>query len=257
MAHQANHLLQLEYLRSDYLFFVFFSTLASYNFHWRLSINADSEKERTRWSRQNKSLHDIFFLVGIAGAAWFGFKFISYWWQLGIAVMLTFLYSAPKLSHAPFTWLRRIAIGKTIFLSFVWTYVTAILPVLLAERPLTPLILFFCLGRYFLVYAVCIVFDYRDREQDRREGIRSLITYLNENGINVLFYASLILSFGLMMAAWYHGLPAIIVAMLVIPHFILPFLFLKGKKDFSDYLYDYAIDGMMVFSALFTSFIEF
>jgi hypothetical protein len=32
--------------------------------------------------------------------------------------------------------------------------------------------LLFCCSRFFLIYAICILFDYRDRDQDKQEGIR-------------------------------------------------------------------------------------
>ena len=91
----------------------------------------------------------------------------------------------------PFHLLRKVAIGKTIYLSFVWMYVTSLLPILLDGR-ITVAGILFCCSRFFLIYAICILFDYRDRENDKREGIRSMITYFGEQGVDRLFHGSLI-----------------------------------------------------------------
>ena len=110
---------------------------------------------------------------------------------LAFGAFVTFLYSAPKLPQPIFRSLKTIAIGKTLFLSLVWTYVTAILPVFIDNKSLKGESLFFSISRFGLIYAICIIFDYRDREDDKRDGIRSMITYFGEKGIDFIFAISL------------------------------------------------------------------
>jgi 4-hydroxybenzoate polyprenyltransferase len=254
MVHQANQLLNLHYDRTGYYWFVFFSTLCSYNFHWYLTPDTESENARVRWTQQHKTLHLILTAIGLAGAGWYFFHFIQHWFWLSGAGLLTFLYSAPKLPHRPFAWLRKIAIGKTLFLTFVWTYVTTFLPVAMdGHHWNTAAFLFFC-SRFFLIYAICILFDYRDRDYDRQAGIRSMITYFSEKGINMLFYTSLLLFTFSTCALYGFGFtwPAII--LLLIPGGILLYLYPVAKKNFSDYLYYFVLDGLMMLSALFTVF---
>ena len=88
-------------------------------------------------------------------------------------ILLTFLYSAPKLPQKIFRGLRRIAIGKTLYLAFVWVYVTTVLPIIVAGARWHPSFIFFTASRFFFVYACCLIFDYRDREDDRTAGIVS------------------------------------------------------------------------------------
>jgi 4-hydroxybenzoate polyprenyltransferase len=256
MANQTNQLLQLDYNHNDYLAFVFFATLASYNFHWLLTPHSEPEKQRTAWTQKYRWLHILLLCSGLAGVCWWGIKFIQQWWQMGIAAGLTFLYSAPKIPYPLFSWLKKMAIGKTIFLAFVWTYVTAVLPVLLSTEKFSILAILFCISRFFLVYAVCIVFDYRDREADRKQGIRSMITYFTEKGIDRLFFFSICLFVAATLACGYYGMPLSLVTILLLPAVFLVYLFKKAKTDFSDYLYDFVIDGMMVLSSLFTPFIR-
>ena len=130
------------------------------------------------------------------------------------------------------------------------------LPVLLSTEKFSILAILFCISRFFLVYAICILFDYRDRETDRKQGIRSMITYFSEKGIDRLFFFSLFLFVAATLACGFYGLPISIIALLLLPAVFLIYLYKKAKTDFSDYLYDFVIDGMMVLSSLFTPFIR-
>jgi 4-hydroxybenzoate polyprenyltransferase len=257
MTHQANELLNLDYNINPYLYFVFFSTICSYNFHWFLTPLTISENIRIRWTKRHKRFQLLLIIVGLTGAAGLTLYFIEHWFWLGIAVLLTFLYSAPKLPHPATGLLQRIAIGKTIFLSFVWTYVTAVLPVIMGDNGWQADAILFCINRFFLVYAICIIFDYRDREQDRRDGIRSLITYLSERGIDRLFYASLFVFAGTAIGLYYSGMQAITVVYILVPGIIVAALYRYSKKHSSDYLYYFVLDGLMMLSAIFTSFLSF
>jgi 4-hydroxybenzoate polyprenyltransferase len=255
MVHETNHLLQLNYNKQAYFYFVFFSTLCSYNFHWWLTPGNDSEMIRMRWTREYKQLHLILFVTGLTGAIWFFFYFIQDWFWMGGAGLLTFLYSAPKLPYKFAGFLKRIAIGKTIFLAMVWTYVTTALPVLLAHKPWNAETVLFCSSKFFLIYSICILFDYRDRDYDKKEGIRSLITYFDEKEINLIFYVSVLLYAFFTVSLSLYRFSPVITALLLLPGFVLLLLYRTAKRNFSDYLYYVVLDGLMMFSALFTSFV--
>jgi 4-hydroxybenzoate polyprenyltransferase len=197
------------------------------------------------------------FILGLFGSAWFFFYFIDSWFWMGVPVILTFLYSAPKIPYTPFHLLQKVAIGKTIFLAFVWMYVTTLLPVQLHRGPITTPSILFCSSRFFLIYAICILFDYRDRENDRRQGIKSMITFFDEAGINRLFYGSLVLFLLSTMAMLYWNFPMVVLLCLLIPGLIVLFLYKQAKRNFSDYLYYFVLDGLMMFSAIFTFFLRF
>jgi 4-hydroxybenzoate polyprenyltransferase len=255
MAYQTTDLLHLQYDVRGYLIFVFFSTLCSYNFHWYLSANATSENARVKWTQHHKILHWVLTAIGGIGSVWYYFQFIHDWFWLSGAAVLTFLYSAPKLSFGPFAGLRRIAVGKTIFLSFVWMYVTTFLPIAIDGHHWNMIAFLFCSSRFFLIYAICIIFDYRDRDYDRKEGIRTLITYFNERGINNLFALSLIAFAISTTGLYFYDFSALVVAILLVPGVIVMALYNTSKKNFSDYLYYFVLDGMMAFSSLLTLFV--
>ncbi|MGN6420570.1 MAG: UbiA family prenyltransferase [Pseudobacter sp.] len=255
MVNQTNQLLQLQYDIPDYLLFVFFATLCSYNFHWYLTPGMPSETLRINWTRRNKQLHLALFIVGLTGSAWYFFHFIQHWFWLMGSVVLTFLYSAPKLNFFPFPYLRKIAVGKTIFLAFVWMYVTTFLPIAIDnnhwELPATLL----CIHRFFLIYAICIIFDYRDRQWDREQGIRSMITRFSEKGVNAIFVVSLLLFAG--STAWFCSLETgwLSFFILLLPGIITALLYPYARKSFSDYLFYFVLDGLMMLSALLMLFL--
>jgi len=230
--------------------FVFFSTICSYNFHWYLTPRTASPSRRVLWTQHHKILHFVLYLAGAVGAAVYFFYLTAYIPALCFAALLTFLYSAPKLPQPVFRQLRRIAVGKTLFLSFVWVYVTTVLPILMADARWNPAFTLFTAGRFFLIYAICIVFDYRDREDDRTAGIRSLITLLDEKGIDLLFGLSLALFFLCNTALSFYHYNAFYILLLLIPGAVVAALYKRAKRDFSDYLYYIVLDGLMMFSGL-------
>ena len=165
MIHQTTLLLALQYDTVHYLLFVLFSTLCSYNFHWGLTPATDTQLIRLGWTNRNKKLHYFLFVVGAVGAAAYFIYFIEHWFWVAISIVLTFLYSAPKVPLL--RTLRNIAVGKTIFLAMVWMYVTTALPVFISGRQWTGLEVLFCVSRFLFIYSICILFDYRDRDFDR------------------------------------------------------------------------------------------
>lgn len=255
MVYQTNLLLRLHYDFLPCYLFVFFSTICSYNFHWYFTPDTPAEEIRIRWTLRHKGLHLFLYITGMVGAAVCVWQFREHWFWLGVAVVLTFLYSAPKIPSYPFTLLRKIAVGKTIFLAAVWTYVTSVLPVVFSAMPWRWKDTLFCSSRFFFIYAICIVFDYRDRAADKREGIRSMITFFSEQGINRLFWGSLGLFVAGTLALYSTGFSTPVILSLLLPGGILAFLYNYSKHHFSDYLYYFVLDGLMMSSALFLLFV--
>jgi 1,4-dihydroxy-2-naphthoate octaprenyltransferase len=233
-----------------FLSFVFFSTICSYSFHWYLTSHSEIASFRIEWVRQNRNLHLVLFVVGFIGSIIFFLYLIKYWPWLVFGAIITFLYSAPKIPDKHFRALRKIALGKTIFLALVWTYITTILPVIVSDNLWQPDFYLFTASRFFLIYAICILFDYRDRADDKAKGIRSLITYLNETGIRNLFAVSLFLFFvstGLML---FYDYSLFTIFILLLPGIITASLYNHARKNLSDIFYYFILDGLMALSAL-------
>lgn len=252
MTHQVYSLLLNVPGNLHYIGFVFFSTLCSYSFHWYFSTETMLPSDRTNWLQKFRYVHGLLFLTGLAGIAFYIFYLLIYWPWLMAAAVATFLYSAPKIPNRYLRQLRKAALGKTIFLAAVWTYVTTVLPLIISGREWEPSFTLFIISRYFLVYAICILFDYRDKEDDKAAGIRSLITFLSNRNIKYLF----ILSLGIFIVSTLFLLTCdfsvLNIVLLVIPGIILAFLYRTATRHFTDMLYYFVLDGLMAFSALLT-----
>lgn len=250
MVWQTNHLLLNDYSNNYFLFFVFFSTITSYSFHWYLTTESAIPSPRIKWVQQNKNLHLVLFIIGIVGTGICFFYLLEYWLWLVISALITFLYSAPKVPHPLFRALRKIAVAKTLFLAMVWMFVTTILPIEIAEQPWRDEFYFFIGHRFFLIYAICMIFDYRDREDDDIAGIRSLISFLSEKNISLLFYLMILLFATSTLLLAGYGISNLHIVILLLPGFIVAALFNYSKNHFKDTLYYFVLDGMMAFSSL-------
>lgn len=236
--------------------FVFFAALCSYNFHWYLSPTSKNERIRSTWALRHRSIQLFFLFAGGLGAAvclsWFSGKI--YW--LIPSILLTFLYSAPKIPLKPFAALKKIAIGKTFYLSFVWAYVTSALPILLYSSNWSGPELWYCFARFSLIYTICILFDFRDREQDKIDGIKSLVTFLGEKAVDRLFFFSLAIFFATSTILGLRNLSILHFILMILPGLILLGLYPIAKRNFSDYLYYLVLDGLMMISGLCILFLS-
>lgn len=230
--------------------FVFFATICSYNFHWYLTPRSASPTRRVQWTHRHKLLHFLLYLVGAVGAIVYFFYLTPYAFAISFSALLTFLYSAPKLPQKAFRWLRGIAIGKTFFLAFVWVYVTTILPVIVAEAPWHTSFTLYAANRFFLIYAVCLIFDFRDREDDKAHGIVSMVTKLSAKNIDLLFILCMILFFFSGIALWFYHYSAFYIQILLTPGAILAAIYKETKRNYSDDLYYIVLDGLVMFSGL-------
>jgi 1,4-dihydroxy-2-naphthoate octaprenyltransferase len=190
-------------------------------------------------------------------AGWFAIKLLGYWNWLLLTAFVSFLYSAPKIPYSIFRGLKKIAIGKTIFLSLVWTHSTVILPLIISGSTWEMTHFLFTINRFFLIYCICILFDYRDKDEDKNEGIKSLVTYLPDTKIKNLYFLSLLIFFGTGITLLFHEFSLSTIIALLFPGIILAACFSFFKRSASDYLYYFFLDGLMVLSALLIFLIRF
>ncbi|MBD0367222.1 MAG: hypothetical protein ICV53_14110 [Flavisolibacter sp.] len=229
--------------------FIVSGTLCSYGFHWYLTPEVKGGSAKVQWTLQHKKVHLFFFLIGLIGSCYFVFYLFEHWLALLTISFITFLYSAPKVPYPTFNHIKKFAIGKTIFLALVWMLVTTALPLISAHLQWQPEHYLFSVNRFFLIYPICILFDYRDREHDKTEGIRSMITYFDEQGIDRLFWASISVYFISTLALSFFSFSFGQTAVLLIPAFVLSLLYQRAKNSFSDFLYYFVLDGLMAISA--------
>ena len=248
MAYQSFYLFGMR-TEPVFLAFVFCGTVCSYNFHWWLTPPAAEGPVslKNRWNLGNRRLHLILAIMFfIASAALLVLLRQHLLWLAG-AALVTFLYSAPKIPGDTTRLLRKIAYGKTIFLALAWTYITAMLPLLISLADWEQPHYLFCINRFFLIYAICILFDLRDRERDQQEGIRSLVTQLPVSAVHFLYWGVVAVFF--ITSAWLAMyFPFSVILALTVPGLIISFLYGWFRRQHTDFVYYFILDGLMAFS---------
>lgn len=246
LVYQAYFLFIAKPLNFQFQAFVFFATICSYNFHWMLShTDINPAGTPVLFFRQKKFQRTVF-ICSLIPVVYYATYFLTHWYLLLIAALLTFLYSSPKISYPPFQWLKKIAFGKTIFLAIVWTYVTTILPFFIEGISINNELLIFFAGQFFFIFTLCILFDYRDRQEDIAEGIKSLVTYMDEKGIDILFSISVLISAVCFIVLSFYQVNKWHFLISLVPLVIVAPVYRYAKKNFSDYLYCFVLDGLMM-----------
>jgi 4-hydroxybenzoate polyprenyltransferase len=100
------------------------------------------------------------------------------------------------------------------------------------------------------VYAICILFDIRDREEDRQKRIRALPTILSGQSIMRIYYLSLLFSFLSTIMMLWSGMPMVLFICMMVPIIICIFLYHHSIARKDDMFYYVILDGLMMLSAL-------
>lgn len=245
---------QQRFLQTDtrFLLFVGSATLLTYYFHALVNTVYEASSERHDWNNRHKRSVLLLTLLTIPLTLLTAWPFRNQFWAMAGAALATFLYSAPNLPFKPFSLLRNIAMGKTIYLALVWTYVTTVMPVLVTQHEMNAAFGWFTLHRFFLILPVCILFDRRDKEEDMAKGVRTLATMTNEKTLRTAYFTGIAISAA--AAILYEGTS---VAILLIPLLVLLFLYPSRQRERSDVFYFLVLDGLMMLSACLYALIVF
>ncbi len=230
------------------LLFVFFATLCSYSFHWYLSADYSGTNNRLKWTNANNGVLTFFLLLSSTPCVYLFFQLgnVRLWVIMG--GLATFIYSAPKIEARPFIWLRTFAVGKTLYLTSVWVFVTVFLPLLAMETSFDNKEIWFGINRFFLILPICVLFDRKDRETDLGQGIRNIIYQLTSKQTGVLLGVCMAIFFfsGFMLFRKnFISTPSLVLNLSGIV-FILLTPFHTRKPD--DLYYYFLLDGLMMLS---------
>jgi len=237
-------------VNSNLLLFIFFGTLCSYSFHWYLSRQHEHIQPRELWSIRYKKLLLFILLSSFVFSFIFFIKLNEYYRLLVPLLFFTFLYTAPKIPFKPFSLLQKYVFAKTLYLTVVWSVVTVVIPLVISADKWIAEFTYFTLNRFFMIFAICILFDLRDKEIDRHHGVKSIITILDKGKIRMIFFCSLVLSGVFSFALLKYGFRFWDILILLIPVIFVGFADNKdrqGKSELWFYLY---LDGLMMLSGI-------
>lgn len=254
MCIETNLLLHLPLNHLNFYIFVFGATLVQYNMHYLYKTTAVLNSKRLAWSLQNRGAHLFLIAIGLSFIIYSLFSFqLRHFIILTIFAILAFLYSFPFL---PFTSGKRIkdyGFAKIITLALMWTLVTVWFPVDQANVTGLSFQLIF-LRRFIFIFILCLLFDIRDSEVDRRNNIGTVAVTLGIKRSYFLCYI-LLLFFVMLSVIQYIYFPdelQLIAMLLSAAATVIPVEL--SKKNNSDILYLALVDGMMLLQAMLVIF---
>lgn len=256
-----------------YLLLLFLCTLFVYNLHYYVKTNKPKTDSRLEWCRKNKPLllaAIILSALFIAGGVIFHFNAIflkngniNY---SNVAWFIIIPLIALGYSHPLTPWnkkgLRHIGWLKMAALSFIWSFTTTVLPVLMLvpghwdkNNTLQVIVLF--IDRFCFMAPLSVLFNINDHEEDKADGVKTIAVILGPEKtlrygkwfsliMNILTSALLIYVFRLYHPAYYVAvlIPAVLVFLSF--HRFIP----AGEESFFVMRYD----GLMIVKALLLIF---
>ena len=166
------------------------------------------------------------------------------------AALITFACSVPVFKiHGKKKRLMEFLLVKITLLSLIWCFMTVTLPMVENNTAVfSTSSVFIFIERFLFIFAICIPFEIRDMEQEKKRGITNLPQHIGVNmskafGIFLLFLFILIRfiqrSDSTGTATFKYALP------LTIPDVIAGFLILLSHQHRSNYYFRVFIDGTM------------
>lgn len=169
---------------------IFFATLFIYNTsRLTIAIQSDEKKNLTGLTVLGRKQHLALALFSLFAS----FMFLT---QLDIPQLLIFsltaffsiAYMMPfKIRNKRIPGLRNNLIFKNILLSLIWSLATCLLPLSDASGQIFSEPMIWMLVRRFLfIYALTTIFDLKDLEADKKEGIRTIARIAGNTGTRII-----------------------------------------------------------------------
>jgi len=264
------YLLNIPAALNWYLLLIFLCTLFVYNLHYYIKGLSKTDL-RLDWCKRHSRYVVIsifacaFFILG--GVAWHykaifihqgGFNYRNLFWFI-IIPFVSLAYSHPlnPWSHKS---IRDIGLLKSVSLSFVWAFTTVALPVIMwSEAPaaIHSRVFFLFLHHFFFIMALCVLFNIKDFEEDKRDGVNTLAVMAGPAATlktGKWIFIVLIAITGSLLLHSFQMLNIYGCAAILIPLFLVFLLFQRFKPGMDSGLFVFLHDGMMIVQALLLIF---
>ena len=139
--------------------------------------------------------------------------------------------------------LRAIPALKGSLLAFVWSMVTVVFPLINQWNWNTDFILL--LQRFLFMLGICIVYNLRDVERDRQQGIVTIASLAGEKNTRMIAVGCLVL-FVLSVLFYKNQFQPVLLVSAVITVIVIS----KAKINGREFYYKYIIDGCMLLQSL-------
>lgn len=229
----------------SYSLLAFFATLFVYNFQrvfYKSPSDTNLNSIRRKWIFKNRTTIKLLTLIGFSGVAvtffYNDYKILFYLSPLLVLSLLYFL---------PFVKLRKNPWLKLLTLVLVWTFVTAVVPILIDTEPFSKNNLLHIFVRFCFMMAICIPFDIRDLKIDKADSISTIPQILSENIARWLAFGFMLFYIILIISEYTIGILSLkIFIALMLSAVINAVLVLMSNSKRSEYFYVAGIDGTMI-----------
>ena len=254
MCIETNLLLHLPLNNLPFYLFVFGATLVQYNLHYFFKTTAVINSKRLAWSLKNKSIHKFLIVFGLILITYSLFSFqLRHFIILLILGALAFLYSFPLLPFSNKKRIKDFGLLKIITLALLWTLVTVWFPVDQINVSGLSFQLIF-IRRFIFIFILCLLFDIRDTEVDRKQNIATLAVKLGIKKSYLLCYLLLLIFIALSVIQFLYIPDWIQLSAMLLSAAATGFTIEQSKKNDSDVVYLACIDGMMFLQAALVIF---
>ena len=221
---------------------VFGATLLEYNAHFLLNAKQKGPYVTGAWVLALTG--SILCVMALPGMP------VSVFVLFGCLGLLAVLYSAPYIPFRPKRRINDYGITKILVLTCTWVAMTTILPALYLGFAWNASGVEL-LVRVLLIFPLCLAFDLRDYEADKRKGIQTIAGALGERNSYRLIYITLlilslfacVLRFMMLLSFWHFA--AILIAAFA------AFLAVRfARKTRHPFIYPGLIDGVMLLYGL-------
>ena len=235
-----------------YVFIIFFATLFEYNIHRLILVltNKDAlNHHRHSWIKKYPKRFYFIVFFSIIG---FLISVLLAKERILIALapigLLTIFYSLPFFKKIKYVFrLREIPFLKIFLISFVWSIVTILLPIIKSNNTYDKgHLLLMLIERFIFVFAITIPFDIRDMSDDRLSGLKTIPILIGQKKSIVVANISLLL-FTIICLVHYPMYKLTFILPGLILSALSTLFFLNNKMLRSLYYYHYGIlDGTMI-----------
>ncbi len=228
-----------------YSLLTFFATILVYNFQrifYKVPENAELNSIRRVWIFKNQNTIKLLIILGFLGAS------ITFFFNdFRVLIYLSPLLVLSLIYFAPFVQLRKSPWLKLLTLASVWTLVTSVIPILLANTSFTSRDLLHASARFWFMIAICIPFDIRDLQIDKADSVATIPFLLGERKARGLaFVCSIVYSVLIIGEYCVEMIDTKITIALLLFAIINTVLVLMSTTKRSEYFYVAGIDGTMI-----------
>lgn len=224
------------------LLLIFFATLISYISVQLIPIyKTNVFHSRQLWFQKNKNILWAIIFVSAIVIAVLSINLLKTEFYLYAHLFLIVIFYEKVLTKK--NELRKIPFLKPFLISYVWACMATYYSSYHSEN------FYLIMAESFIfILSLCIPFDIRDTEQDKKQGLITLVHILGQKKLKAICILLFILSLGILQHFIELKVSTVFSMIIMLAFYV--FLIYKTKNDQHDYYFLYGIDSLIIFKLL-------